>query len=120
MANTESHRAISLTLDEKIRGMNKTAEFLSGHFDNDGLRTDKQLADFLDYMRDRTNNRVWNNERFLHMMFHMAGFDKSRYHIGINEFTPEEKKSFIFILHQCQAICSVLPNKLVIPKLTPH
>ncbi|CAM4070382.1 DUF5347 family protein [Xenorhabdus thuongxuanensis] len=115
MANTEPYRAVSLTLDEKINGFNKTAEMLNPHI-SDIEKSNSQLADFIEYMRDRTNNRIRNNERLLHLIFHLAGFDKSRYNAEFSEFTEQEVRSLILAMNQFKGVASIIPTKLVLPK----
>ncbi|WP_338803345.1 DUF5347 family protein [Xenorhabdus griffiniae] len=119
MANTEPYRAVSLTLDEKINGLNKTAEMLAPRV-YDIKKSNSQLADFMAYMRDRTNNRVRNNEQVLHFIFHLAGFDKSRYNVKFNELTQSELRSLVAAMNQFKSVAEILPNKLVMPNLIEH
>ncbi|OKP03906.1 DUF5347 family protein [Xenorhabdus eapokensis] len=119
MANTEPCRAVSLTLDEKIKGLNKTAELLAPIV-YDIKKSNSQLADFIASMRDRTNNRVMNNEKLLHAMFYLAGFDKSRYNAKFSEFTEAEIRSLIRVINQFKTVAKELPNKLVMPNLIEH
>ncbi|MEQ1968683.1 DUF5347 family protein [Xenorhabdus nematophila] len=119
MANTEPYRAVSLTLDEQINGLNKAAELLWPRV-CDVKQSNRQLAEFIDYMRDRSNNRVRNNERLLHLIFHLAGFDKSRYDAKFSEFTAEELRSLILAINQFKAVAAILPAKLILPKLISH
>ncbi|KLU15552.1 MULTISPECIES: DUF5347 family protein [Xenorhabdus] len=119
MANTEPYRAVSLTLDEQINGLNKTAELLAPIV-CDIKKSNSQLADFIECMRDRTNNRVMNNEKLLHVMFYLAGFDKSRYNTKVSEFTEEEIRSLIMVMNQFKAVAERIPSKLVMPNLIEH
>ncbi|PHM73689.1 DUF5347 family protein [Xenorhabdus kozodoii] len=118
MANTEPCRAVALTLDEKIDGLNKSAALRAKFFVD--KNSNSQLADFIETMRDRTNNRVRNNERMLHLIFHLAGIDKSRFDIRFNEFTPDEIRSLILAINQLKALASILPDKLILPELISH
>ncbi|KGM27593.1 hypothetical protein KS18_14185 [Photorhabdus luminescens] len=119
MANTEPCRAVVLTLDEKIDGLNKTSEARNRYFCDDKENNNK-LDDFIETMRDRTNNRVRNNERVLHLIFHLAGFDKERYHVKFKELTIEERRSLILAINQLRAVASILPDKLALPKSTQY
>ncbi|CAM3291595.1 DUF5347 domain-containing protein [Xenorhabdus nematophila] len=116
MANTESCRAVVLTLDERIDGLNAAAELRHKVFSDDN----SELAEFMEYMRDRTNNRVRNNERILHLIFHLAGFDKSRYDVKFNELTKNEQRALILAMNQFKAVASILPAKLVLSALMTH
>ncbi|CDL86697.1 Phage-related protein (fragment) [Xenorhabdus cabanillasii JM26] len=71
-------------------------------------------------MRDRSNNRIRNNERVLHLIFHLAGFDKSQFNNELKDFTPEEQRSLISAIHQFKAVAAELPDKLVMPELISH
>ncbi|PHM36187.1 Phage-related protein [Xenorhabdus mauleonii] len=118
MANTEPCRAVSLELNEKIYGINKTTE-LRRHF-NYGKKSNNQLAEFIKTMRDPTYNREQNNKKLLHSIFHLAGFDESRYDVKFNELTLEEERSLVLVLNQIKGMVTILPNKLVLPELPPH
>ncbi|WP_338804825.1 DUF5347 family protein [Xenorhabdus griffiniae] len=116
MANTEPYRAVSMTLDEKIDGLNKSAELRAKYFSDDN----RELAEMIEYLRDRTNNRTRNNEQLLHLIFNLAGFDKSRYEVKFHQLTNNEQRSLILAMNQLKALASILPDKLVMPELITH
>ncbi|MDC9588573.1 DUF5347 family protein [Xenorhabdus sp. XENO-10] len=122
MANTEPFRAVSQTVDERIDGMNHTAKAHAIIFKKSKKsgELNSQLADFIDMMRDRSNNRIRNNERVLHLIFHLAGFDKSQFNNKLKDFTVEEQRSLISAIHQFKAVAAELPDKLIMPELISH
>ncbi|MBD2786619.1 DUF5347 family protein [Xenorhabdus sp. DI] len=107
MANTEPYRAVSLTIDEKIQGMLHTAKTKRDYLKQD---SDKAIAEFIKDMRDRTNNRVRNNESVLHFIFHQAGFPESRYSAPYDSFTYDEKRAFKEAMIQFKAVVSQMPS----------
>ncbi|CDG86488.1 DUF5347 family protein [Xenorhabdus bovienii] len=113
MANTESHSAVVLTLDEKIDGMCHTAQ-IKGTFFDSVSNSDKAISEFIKNMRDRTNNRKRNNKKLLHGLFHLAGLPESRYESQYEDFTSDERRSLKEAMIQLQAAVSWMPKNIAI------
>ncbi|PHM65705.1 Phage-related protein [Xenorhabdus stockiae] len=114
MANTESHRAVVLTLDERIDGMCQVAKTRASVFSGSVSASDKAIAEFIKNMRDRTNNRKRNNKKLLHVLFHLAGLPKSRYDAQYEDFTLDERHSLIEAFMQYKAVAAIMPESFAI------
>ncbi|PWC10913.1 hypothetical protein B4923_15490 [Brenneria roseae subsp. americana] len=112
MANTESARAVPLSVGARTDGLNHIAMLRRKHFLTD---CEKDICRFIDDMRDKIDPACHENKRVLSAIFYLADIDKERHDVNFNELTTDEKKRLIKAMNKLKAVVSLFPRHLTLP-----
>ena len=96
-----------LSFDERVSGMNKTAEVRADLLSKLNKNSDDILiGEFLDYLKNE-------NSRIYQMIYYLAEIEK----IGIDYLllNRKDKIKIINALHQIKVLSALIPNKLAMP-----
>ncbi|MBI6548886.1 DUF5347 domain-containing protein [Xenorhabdus lircayensis] len=115
--NTEYHfesteqRAIEMPFEMRVNGLNSVAKLKAEVFKSDN----KELALFVDEMRNKRNAHYADNKRFLAAIFYLARIPKERHELELHQFTREEMCNLIRAINLIKAASPLLPSKLSLP-----
>lgn len=107
-------RAVSMTIDEKIDGMNIAAKMRANLFQIQGKPLNAGMGDFMKELRSHSNNKVRNNNRVLSMIFFLAEIEKEKHSFKFEQLTHNEQVRFIEVINQIKAVASIFPTDLAI------
>ncbi|WP_244182524.1 DUF5347 family protein [Xenorhabdus beddingii] len=110
MESTEQ-RAFPMPFEMRAQGLNKLAQLRAEHLKSGN----EQLCAFIDEMRDKHNEHYADNIRLLGAIFYLANIPKERHGMELNQFTREERVSFIKAVNLVKAASAYLPNNLSLP-----
>ncbi|HBL6943165.1 TPA: DUF5347 domain-containing protein [Morganella morganii] len=108
------NRAVSMTIDEKIDGMNIAAKMRANLFQIQGKPLNAGMGDFMKELRSHSNNKVRNNNRVLSMIFFLAEIEKEKHGLKFEQLTHNEQVRFIEAINQIKAVASIFPTDLAI------
>lgn len=108
------NRVASLSLDEKIDGMNTSARMRARLLDCQGKPLNAGMNDFMKELRLQSNNKVRNNSRVLSMIFFLAEIEKEKHSFNFEKLTHDEQMRFIEAINQIKAVTSIFPTDLAI------
>ncbi|MFJ5443564.1 DUF5347 domain-containing protein [Pectobacterium sp. CHL-2024] len=120
MANTETARAVPLSIAARTDGLNHIAMLRGKHFNTN---SEKDMCRFIDDLRDERfydGNREERAEehseniRVLSAIFELADIDKERHNLKFNELTTEEKTKLIRAMNKLKAVVSLFPKHLIL------
>ncbi len=103
------YRNDGLSFDERVGGMNKTAEVRADLLSKLNKNSDDILiGEFLDYLRNE-NNRIYQ------MIYYLAEIEKEKNGIDYLLLKRKDKIKIINALHQIKVLSALIPNKLAMP-----
>lgn len=103
------YRNDGLSFDERVSGMNKTAEVRADLLSKLNKNSDDILiGEFLDYLRNE-NNRIYQ------MIYYLAEIEKEKIGIDYLLLNRKDKIKIINALHQIKVLSALIPNKLAMP-----
>ncbi|HGM9786943.1 TPA: DUF5347 family protein [Proteus mirabilis] len=103
------YRNDGLSFDERVSGMNKTAEVRADLLSKLNKNSDDILiGEFLDYLRNE-NNRIYQ------MIYYLAEIEKEKNGIDYLLLKRKDKIKIINALHQIKVLSALIPNKLAMP-----
>lgn len=103
------YRNDGLSFDERVNGMNKTAEVRADLLSKLNKNSDDILiGEFLDYLRNE-NNRIYQ------MIYYLAEIEKEKNGIDYLLLKRKDKIKIINALHQIKVLSALIPNKLAMP-----
>lgn len=103
------YRNDGLSFDERVSGMNKTAEVRADLLSKLNKNSDDILiGEFLDYLRNE-NNRIYQ------MIYYLAEIEKEKNGIDYLLLKRKYKIKIINALHQIKVLSALIPNKLAMP-----
>lgn len=103
------YRNDSLSFDERVSGMNKTAEVRADLLSKLNKNSDDILiGEFLDYLKNE-NNRIYQ------MIYYLAEIEKEKNGIDYLLLKRKDKIKIINALHQIKVLSALIPNKLAMP-----
>ncbi len=103
------YRNDGLSFDERVSGMNKTAEVRAALLSKLNKNSDDiQVSEFLDYLRNE-NNRIYQ------MIYYLAEIEKEKNGIDYLLLKRKDKIKIINALHQIKVLSALIPNKLAMP-----
>lgn len=103
------YRNDGLSFDERVSGMNKTAEVRADLFSKLNKNSDDILiGEFLDYLRNE-NNRIYQ------MIYYLAEIEKEKNGVDYLLLKRKDKIKIINALHQIKVLSALIPNKLAMP-----
>ncbi|WP_211823783.1 DUF5347 family protein [Proteus terrae] len=103
------YRNDGLSFDERVNGMNKTAEVRADLLSKLNKNSDDiQISEFLDYLRNE-NNRIYQ------MIYYLAEIEKEKNGTNYLLLKRKDKIKIINALHQIKVLSALIPNKLAMP-----
>ncbi|WP_311752990.1 DUF5347 family protein [Proteus columbae] len=103
------YRNDGLSFDERVNGMNKTAEVRADLLSKLNKNSDDiQVSEFLDYLRNE-NNRIYQ------MIYYLAEIEKEKNGTNYLLLKRKDKIKIINALHQIKVLSALIPNKLAMP-----
>ena len=103
------YRNDGLSFDERVSGMNKTAEVRAALLSKLNKNSDDiQVSEFLDYLKNE-------NSRIYQMIYYLAEIEKEKNGIDYLLLKRKEKIKIINALHQIKVLSALIPNKLAMP-----
>ena len=103
------YRNDGLSFDERISGMNKTAEVRADLLSKLNKNSDDiQVSEFLDYLKNE-------NSRIYQMIYYLAEIEKEKNGIDYLLLKRKDKIKIINALHQIKVLSALIPNKLAMP-----
>lgn len=98
-----------LSFDERVSGMNKTAEVRADLLSKLNKNSDDiQVSEFLDYLKNE-------NSRIYQMIYYLAEIEKEKNGIDYLLLKRKDKIKIINALHQIKVLSALIPNKLAMP-----
>ena len=103
------YRNDDLSFDERVSGMNKTAEVRADLLSKLNKNSDDILiGEFLDYLKNE-------NSRIYQMIYYLAEIEKEKNGIDYLLLKRKDKIKIINALHQIKVLSALIPNKLAMP-----
>lgn len=103
------YRNDGLSFDERVNGMNKTAEVRADLLSKLNKNSDDiQISEFLDYLKNE-------NSRIYQMIYYLAEIEKEKNGIDYLLLKRKDKIKIINALHQIKVLSALIPNKLAMP-----
>ncbi|MEQ5271586.1 DUF5347 family protein [Proteus terrae] len=103
------YRKDGLSFDERVNGMNKTAEVRADLLSKLNKNSDDiQVSEFLDYLKNE-------NSRIYQMIYYLAEIEKEKSGVDYLLLKRKEKIKIINALHQIKVLSALIPNKLAMP-----
>lgn len=103
------YRNDGLSFDERVSGMNKTAEVRADLLSKLNKNSDDiQVSEFLDYLKNE-------NSRIYQMIYYLAEIEKENNGMNYLLLKRKDKIKIINALQQIKVLSALIPNKLAMP-----